>query len=233
MIIRYERSSDIVERKLIRLILTNHFTPGSFLPSERELASNFDVGRPTVREAIQRLERDGWVQVQRGHPARVNNYWKKGNLYTLVNIFRNTEPISDDLVKALMELRAVITPVYMRDALEAHPTLIYKRVSMYQGLADDPEAFARFDWELQKDLASLSTNPLYLLLLNSFDSIYIPFAERYFQSPVTRQHSLSFYKDLSKLSKRGDAKKVEQVTREVMWGSIRLWEQEIEANNRE
>lgn len=54
---RRERSSDKIEQTLVKAILSSHYPVGSTLPPERELAKTFEVGRPTVREAIQRLEK--------------------------------------------------------------------------------------------------------------------------------------------------------------------------------
>ncbi len=54
--IRQPKLSDAIEQELERLISEGTFSPGQKLPSERELAKQFDVSRPSVREAIQRLE---------------------------------------------------------------------------------------------------------------------------------------------------------------------------------
>lgn len=54
--IRQPKLSDVIEKELERLILEGIFAPGQKLPPERELAVQFDVSRPSVREAILRLE---------------------------------------------------------------------------------------------------------------------------------------------------------------------------------
>ncbi|KDM92719.1 pyruvate dehydrogenase complex transcriptional repressor PdhR [Photobacterium galatheae] len=54
--IRQAKLSDVIEQELERLILEGIWSPGHQLPPERELARQFDVSRPSVREAIQRLE---------------------------------------------------------------------------------------------------------------------------------------------------------------------------------
>ena len=53
------------------LIIEGKLKPSDKLPSERELACQFNVGRPTVREAIRTLILMGLVEVnagQRGSP---------------------------------------------------------------------------------------------------------------------------------------------------------------------
>ncbi|ODP95650.1 transcriptional regulator PdhR [Salinivibrio sp. SS3] len=54
--IRQPKLSDVIEKELEGLILEGTLSPGQKLPPERELATQFDVSRPSVREAIQRLE---------------------------------------------------------------------------------------------------------------------------------------------------------------------------------
>jgi GntR family transcriptional repressor for pyruvate dehydrogenase complex len=52
----YEKPSDIILRQIRELIVSGIFKPDERLPSERELAERFGVGRGHVREAIKRLD---------------------------------------------------------------------------------------------------------------------------------------------------------------------------------
>lgn len=54
--IRQPKLSDVIEQELERLIVEGTLSPGQQLPPERELAKQFEVSRPSIREAIQRLE---------------------------------------------------------------------------------------------------------------------------------------------------------------------------------
>lgn len=55
-----------VAHQLQELIAGNDFEPGSRLPSERDLAEQFGVSRPTIREAIIALEIARQVEVRTG-----------------------------------------------------------------------------------------------------------------------------------------------------------------------
>ena len=48
------------------LIASGEYRPGSRLPPERELAEQFCMSRPTIREAIIALEAKGLVSVKTG-----------------------------------------------------------------------------------------------------------------------------------------------------------------------
>ncbi|MGM3160791.1 pyruvate dehydrogenase complex transcriptional repressor PdhR [Dickeya undicola] len=75
--IRQPKLSDVIEQQLEFLILEGTLRPGEKLPPERELAKQFDVSRPSLREAIQRLEAKGLLLRRQGGGTFVqNNLWQ-------------------------------------------------------------------------------------------------------------------------------------------------------------
>ena len=60
-----------VARKLVAELVSGKYPVGSRLPAERELAAQYEVSRPTVREAIIALEVRGFVEVRVGSGAYV------------------------------------------------------------------------------------------------------------------------------------------------------------------
>ncbi|MGA7813013.1 FadR/GntR family transcriptional regulator, partial [Caballeronia sp.] len=61
------RIADVVSDQIRALITTGALLPGQRLPAERELAEQLSVSRPSLREALIRLESDGFIQaVARG-----------------------------------------------------------------------------------------------------------------------------------------------------------------------
>lgn len=58
-------------RKLISALTAGRYEVGDRLPAERELATEYDVSRPTVREAVIALEVQGLVDVRVGSGAYV------------------------------------------------------------------------------------------------------------------------------------------------------------------
>jgi GntR family transcriptional repressor for pyruvate dehydrogenase complex len=55
------RISDVVADQIKSLISTGNLLPGQRLPTERELAAQLNVSRPSLREALIRLEADGYL----------------------------------------------------------------------------------------------------------------------------------------------------------------------------
>ena len=64
--IRPQKLSDVIVQQLEELLLKGQFLAGEKLPSERELAERFAVSRPSLREAIQKLEAKGLVYRKQG-----------------------------------------------------------------------------------------------------------------------------------------------------------------------
>jgi GntR family transcriptional repressor for pyruvate dehydrogenase complex len=63
---RRVRSLDDVSLQIRDAILSGEIAAGARLPNERELAERFQVGRPTVREALRSLEALGIVEIRPG-----------------------------------------------------------------------------------------------------------------------------------------------------------------------
>ena len=54
--IKQPKLADVIENRIESMILDGSLELGEKLLPERELAKQFDVSRPSLREAIQRLE---------------------------------------------------------------------------------------------------------------------------------------------------------------------------------
>ena len=221
------RSSDLVENKLIRAVLLGEFPPGSILPSERDLAVKLGVGRPTLREVMQRLERDGWFTVRKGQHTQVNDFWREGNLNTLVNIVQSSDEVPETFIINLLEVRVALAPAYVKDAVQCCPAKVVAALTEIDELIDAADEFALFDWQLQKKLVNLANNPIYRLILNSFGAIYMQAARRYFMVSENRQLSRRFYQDLLTTAMASDQQGAERVTKEVMEEVLRCYRNQI------
>ena len=56
-----------------------------------DLAASLGVTRPTLREALKKLDRDGFVTVRHGLPTRVNDLWTEGGLNVLAGLAEHGE----------------------------------------------------------------------------------------------------------------------------------------------
>ena len=90
--------------------------PGSKLPTEREMATMFQVGRATIREAVSRLNAIGIVEIRRGRNGGtyVRTSWTKASAQS---VQRTLIPRWAEL-EQLLDLNALIEATVARAAAE-------------------------------------------------------------------------------------------------------------------
>lgn len=218
-----QKPAEVAETRLLEAILSGHFAVNSSLPGERDLAAQIGVTRPTLREALQRLARDGWLDIQQGKPTRVRDYWREGNLGVLFALGQTPSQQTPDLVAHLLEIRVLLAPTYTRQALEHAAPEIAALLTKYSDLEESPAAFARADWELHFLLTQRASNPIFRLLLNSFRDLYQIMGEHYFASAQNRQRSRAYYAELLSDARKAAFLQAETLTRTVMEESLTLW----------
>ena len=57
--IRSQKISDIIAEQLESMIIEGSLEPGQKMPTERALAERFEVSRPSIREALNKLDAKG------------------------------------------------------------------------------------------------------------------------------------------------------------------------------
>jgi len=218
------KPAEVAETRLLEAILDGTFPIDSHLPGERHLAAQIGVTRPTLREALQRLARDSWLDIQQGKPTRVRDYWHEGSLAVLATLAGSSRHQSPDFVAYLMEIRLLLAPTYTRQALESTAADVLALLDSTGQLDEAPAAFAAFDWQLHRLLTQRAQNPVFCLLLNSFERLYSSMAERYFTFAECRQHSRNFYAALKACIERGKLCDAEVLTHQTMLESLDLWQ---------
>ncbi len=210
------------ERELLSALLAGRWAPGEGLPPERELSATLGVTRPTLREVLKKLDRDGFVTVRHGLPTRVNDVWTEGGLNVLAGLAEHGE-IPKGFVKQLLEVREVLAPAYAREAVRHAPVRVAAFLARAEGLGPGALEWTEFDWELHHLLAVSSGNPVYTLILNGFRGLYARMAAIYFEGPEAREASREFYAALRAAALAGDARGAGSVTQAVMTRSVELW----------
>lgn len=218
-----QKPAELAEERLICAILDGHYPPHTSLPAERELAAMLGVTRPTLREALQRMARDGWVEIHQGKPTRVRDFWQEGSLAVLATIAQNPEHQPPDFVSNLLQVRILLAPTYTRMAVEKSPASLIAYLQAHVSLADDPGEFNRFDWGLHHRLTVLSQNPIFTLILNGFRGLYMQVGPLYFSLEEGRISSRRFYAELLQAARNGDAEAAARITDRVMRESEALW----------
>jgi GntR family negative regulator for fad regulon and positive regulator of fabA len=200
-----EKVSERAEIELIGLILDEEYPPGSELPGERDLAKRIGVARPALREALQRLARDGWITIQQGRPTQINDFLRDGSLSVLTSLLQADLSLLPGFVPNLLEMWSLIAPTYTQAAVEANSSEVLQQVYGYRGLAGRPQPYVRAQWRLHRRLVELGGNPVYGLVLNSFADFYKRMAAHYYVDPARRADTRAFWNALRQAAATEDA----------------------------
>ncbi|MCJ7717876.1 MAG: GntR family transcriptional regulator, partial [Anaerolineales bacterium] len=138
-----ERATDRAERHLIEEIVSGTFPPNTDLPGERTLSKDLDLARPALREAMQRLSRDGWLDIQQGKPTRIRDYLKDGNLNILAGLLKADPDLVPNLVPDLLEMWELLAPSYTASSVRRAPGLIIDLLNSFSKLPDQAASYAQ------------------------------------------------------------------------------------------
>lgn len=159
--------SEIVFEQLIELIREEGYAPGDPLPTERELMETFGVGRPVVREALQRLEGMGMISIQHGERAKVRQLDMHALIQQLDVSARHLLSTSAESVDHLREARVFFETGLVRIVAERADADALERLraalERMRTLRDAPRSeFIPADMAFHLEIARISGNPIYL-----------------------------------------------------------------------
>jgi GntR family negative regulator for fad regulon and positive regulator of fabA len=217
------KPAELTEQRIIEAILDGTFSINGFLPSERDLASKLGVTRPTLREALQRLSRDGWLEIRQGKPTRIRDYWNEGNLNVLSSIAKYSKELPENFIINLLQIRELLCPTYTYMGAKKEPEKIIAYLDKAPTSDQSPETFSNYDFSLHLLLTQSSGNPIFTLILNGFQNLFIENAVIYFKNPKAREYSIEFYNSLRAAIISKDFELAAKITKEIMTESINFW----------
>jgi len=162
---RRKLSHEVLDRLLARL-RNGDFPVGSTLPSERELMEHFAVGRPAVREALQALERMGFISIVHGEGARVLPLTAATVIGQISDAAIHMLSTSEDLLEHLKSARMFFEVGMVRLAAEQRTDADLARLAdaleaNRRSIADQAE-FQSTDMGFHHAIAAASGNPIYV-----------------------------------------------------------------------
>ena len=165
--VRRRKLYEEVTNGLLDYIQSEKLQPGDQLPSERELMTWFEVGRPTVREALQNLERLGFVTISHGERARISQL-DFGRVFEQMGV--TTQFLlnkSDKMMGEMKEARLLFERQMVRRAAETRTgddvTALRELVNEQASAKDEQNAaqFMRCDMQFHTRIASVGGNSIY------------------------------------------------------------------------
>ena len=218
-----ERASDRAERQVIEKIVRGEFPPNTDLPGERVLSKELDIARPVLREALQRLSHDGWLEIQQGKPTRVRDYLKDGNVNILAGLLKANPDLIPNLVPDLLEIWELLAPRYTNSSVRRVPGLLLDLLQDFKRVPDEADAYAGCMWELHHMLVSYSDNLIYGLLFNTFKDFYHQLATHYYDDPEHREAARQLWVELAPSIEALDTEKAARLVHSFLSNTTDFW----------
>lgn len=156
---------------LRKLILGGQYSPGNKLPSERELAEEFDVNRKTLREAIKQLEYEGMVQCKANAGTRVRNFRETGGVELIAHLLPQPGMERTRLVLDVVEIMLHVVPSLARLAASRRTDDELEELRVIATRARAPKLagadIIRLDWDFYAVFIGATRNRAYNMLFNS------------------------------------------------------------------
>ena len=130
------RAFDEVSDQIRALIYSGALTPGDKLPSEHELASQFNAGRMVIREALRGLEEAGLIVIKQGRTggAFVNTVNAEAITRSISDLVRLGDVSRKRLTEARRGIERVVLELALRYMTPAHLAQLEANVAEAEAL---------------------------------------------------------------------------------------------------
>lgn len=160
-----DKLSEKVAAHLLEQMKRHRLKPGDRLPSERQLMAEFGVGRPAIREAMQRLQHLGMIEIRHGGRARVADPSLSQIVERLGTTMRHLLANSATSLESLKESRLMFEAGMARIAAKKRSVQDVRRIEAVleaqRAAQADLERFVALDGEFHREIAALSGNPIF------------------------------------------------------------------------
>ncbi|MEQ8305299.1 MAG: FCD domain-containing protein [Hoeflea sp.] len=177
--IAHSRTADEVVHQIEILVLEGILRVGDKLPGERELAKQFDVSRPILREALKVLEGRGLLTTQHGGGTFVADVI--GQVFTrpVMELIARHQKATLDYLEYRREVEGITVEFAARRATAADKALLTRLVNAMKAAhqKDDFEEEAAIDVEFHSAIGECAHN---IILLHTLRSCYRLLAEGVF-----------------------------------------------------
>jgi len=167
-----QRASELIYTQLHDMIVNGDLKPGDRLPSERAMMEQLHRSRPTVREALRMLERDGFIRIVPGSQGAIVQELSTKNIEQSLQVLLQTSHIS---LEQLAEMRST-TDVTVAEwaALRRTQTDIEeldRQIGLQEASLDDFAALARLDPAFHAALGRAAHNDVAVIFTQVFSRV--------------------------------------------------------------
>lgn len=152
---------------LERRILSGDYPTGTRLPSEAEIANDYEVSRPVVREALARMRERGYLETINGRGTFVCEPDVDAisqSMLRHIQIHSGTEHTVDQLYEARSLIETHASGLAAERATAADIAGLEQQLEIMRGSVDDPQRYTAADIGFHLAIAEATQNPLFSIL---------------------------------------------------------------------
>jgi GntR family transcriptional regulator, transcriptional repressor for pyruvate dehydrogenase complex len=164
--------SDGLAARIRELIQVGEYKPGDRLPSINEMARQFGVGHPTLREALKKLETLGVVSIRHGSGVYVG---KDDNSLVISNPIYSgaiTRKLLIDLIEARIPVELTSVELAARNATGDHLHEMEALLHRAEENLDDDEVLSAVNMAFHRAIATASGNRVLAQLLEVLANLF-------------------------------------------------------------
>lgn len=202
--------ADAVSERIVLLIKEGRYRVGDRLPTERELAKQFGVGRTSIREGLRYLEKLGALDIHQGKGIIVRSV-------TLNEVFQHPASISTIIDLPEKEIRDIMDARRMLEMESAHKAAAERTEEdlrkleelleeMKRTYVDKPKEWLRLDQSFHVAIAQASGNVVFGHLINLLWDIFFNYSETILHNSAIVTSSTRFHEKIYAAIVAKDAK---------------------------
>lgn len=219
---KYLKPTQFAELEILKAIVYKKWSVGQKLTPERELAKDLGITRPTLREVLQRLSRDGWIKITHGRSTVVNDYKNNGGLGILNSLVSFNELTTSKLIADWLDFRVIMFPDLAYKAILSNPKEIIEFLNQAPDLDISGQELVTYDWDLQMLLIKHSDNSIAKMIYNDLSKLYHKHCLVYFDNDLAKSMSINYYNALKKAIIE-DTESTKLIIQKTMEESAALW----------
>lgn len=193
-------------------IMNGTISPGSKLPSEREMADTFGVNRATVREALRKLEHLDLLEIRHGNGLYVKDYLESGNLDLIKAAFNLDE--GKEIILNILETRRYVVPQMAYIAAQRRTPAELE--GLRKTIQSEDLSMLERDIKVHQLIARATHNLLCTIFLNFFNQIFRDYGHLYFDNKKNVERSRKFHAEIYEAIKKKQATAAKRIMLEVL-----------------
>lgn len=208
--------SQKIERKVEEAIREKKLIPGTKMPSEKDLCTQFAVSRTALREALRRLSARGLIDIKKGSGIYVTEL-KIEDAINSLHLFYDLR-FNSDLILQIIEVRRLFEPeiarLAARNCTESDIKTLQKNLSdLVKCNPDNTQSEVDLINRFHMSLAKSTHNPIILISLEPVYSL-LPRMRNLIYGNIEgeKEYTMKYQEELIKALKSKDSTKAYEVS---------------------